>query len=326
MSTSESFSDSSEPDLETIVLITKNCEFFKNLIEEQQSDEIHRMCCSVMDICEYFQGQGIIKFGEVGSNFYIILKGRVGVFLPRVQRGTLTMQEVVQNKKTGRKMSVFKYTTVDSKKLQRSDSILLKPIIDYNVFELVKEMGPGESFGEMALINNKPRAATVTAMTNTTLAVLSKSNFKKLIEKFTEKRIEEKIRFLKSYPMFHKCTKFGIMKLSFYFNVKRVVKGQVLYKIGDPTDGLYFITKGEFMVKSNQMSKKVELANQMQSKPINPLRRATHLKNVNLIVKSTKEIIGLQEIFDEEDKRQMSCFCVSNNSEVYYLSKQVGHK
>jgi CRP/FNR family cyclic AMP-dependent transcriptional regulator len=43
-------------------------------------------------------------------------------------------------------------------------------------------MGPGECFGEMALLHSAPRSATVTAETDMHLAVLSSREFSTLIE------------------------------------------------------------------------------------------------------------------------------------------------
>jgi len=39
-------------------------------------------------------------------------------------------------------------------------------------------MGPGETFGELALLDDKPRSATVTALEPTTAVLLDKSQFR----------------------------------------------------------------------------------------------------------------------------------------------------
>lgn len=41
----------------------------------------------------------------------------------------------------------------------------------------IRKMGPGESFGEIALLDDKPRSATVTAVEATTAVMLDKSQF-----------------------------------------------------------------------------------------------------------------------------------------------------
>ena len=46
-----------------------------------------------------------------------------------------------------------------------------------NAFEEVDKLGQGMSFGELALISHKPRAATVKALQATALAVVSKKDY-----------------------------------------------------------------------------------------------------------------------------------------------------
>jgi len=41
----------------------------------------------------------------------------------------------------------------------------------------IRDMGPGESFGEISLLDDKPRSATVTAVEPTTAVLLDKSQF-----------------------------------------------------------------------------------------------------------------------------------------------------
>jgi CRP-like cAMP-binding protein len=42
----------------------------------------------------------------------------------------------------------------------------------------LRQMGPGETFGELALLDDKPRSATVTALEPTTAVLLDKSQFR----------------------------------------------------------------------------------------------------------------------------------------------------
>jgi CRP/FNR family cyclic AMP-dependent transcriptional regulator len=42
----------------------------------------------------------------------------------------------------------------------------------------LRNMGPGETFGELALLDDKPRSATVTALEPTTAVLLDKSQFR----------------------------------------------------------------------------------------------------------------------------------------------------
>ena len=46
----------------------------------------------------------------------------------------------------------------------------------------VRRLGPGETFGEMAIIDSSPRGGTVVAMTDTTLAVIDRDTFLFLVQ------------------------------------------------------------------------------------------------------------------------------------------------
>src|SRR4051812_37495843 len=47
---------------------------------------------------------------------------------------------------------------------------------------LLAELGPGQMFGEMALITGKPRGATVTAIEETACAVLDRADFERALK------------------------------------------------------------------------------------------------------------------------------------------------
>jgi len=56
-------------------------------------------------------------------------------------------------------------------------------LINANETRLLKTLYPGDFFGEMALIHNSPRAATVTAMNPVTVLELEKSGFDRVLER-----------------------------------------------------------------------------------------------------------------------------------------------
>lgn len=60
----------------------------------------------------------------------------------------------------------------------------------------VKQITEGNSFGELALISNKPRAATIKCLENTDFAVMYKKDYLKVLLKIDEKSKEEIINFL----------------------------------------------------------------------------------------------------------------------------------
>ena len=55
-------------------------------------------------------------------------------------------------------------------------------------------------FGEQALINNKPRMATVKCLEDCYFGVMSREDYKQSIGKIQKRQIDLKVSFLKSCP------------------------------------------------------------------------------------------------------------------------------
>jgi CRP-like cAMP-binding protein len=58
----------------------------------------------------------------------------------------------------------------------------------------------GQSFGELALINSKPRAATIKCPSDTHFAVLSKLDYTKILGKIESAALYKLVDFLKAMP------------------------------------------------------------------------------------------------------------------------------
>lgn len=55
----------------------------------------------------------------------------------------------------------------------------------------------GMHFGELALINKKPRAGTVVTLTDCYFACVSAESYEKLLKKDTQLKMEQNVTFLK---------------------------------------------------------------------------------------------------------------------------------
>ena len=57
-------------------------------------------------------------------------------------------------------------------------------------FIKVVNLQEGNSFGELALINDKPRAATITCEQDCTLGYISRNDYKRILEKIERRKVE----------------------------------------------------------------------------------------------------------------------------------------
>lgn len=110
---------------------------------------------------------------------------------------------------------------------------------------VVSTIGAGTSFGEKALENNAPRAATVIAKAPCKLMVLMASEYQSLAATAQNKQKQELVEFLylRCYAMRH------ISRAKIFYLTKNVVKqypkkGQVIIRQGDAASAVYVVMTG----------------------------------------------------------------------------------
>lgn len=98
----------------------------------------------------------VFEMGTEGQKFYVILKGSVGVLVPIPK----IIEEVNEKGEV---------TT-------RTDFVMTD----------VKTLNTGAAFGELALMDKKPRAATIICKSDCYFAVLEKSAFNNILSKICQ--------------------------------------------------------------------------------------------------------------------------------------------
>jgi CRP-like cAMP-binding protein len=73
---------------------------------------------------------------------------------------------------------------------------------DLKNLQRVKTLKSGDSFGELALINNRRRLATIISDANTHVAIIRKADYNKILQKIDEIKILREMGFFASLPLF----------------------------------------------------------------------------------------------------------------------------
>ncbi|KAH3902796.1 probable cAMP-dependent protein kinase regulatory subunit [Saccharomycodes ludwigii] len=110
--------------------------------------------------------------------------------------------------------------------------------------EKVNTSGPGSSFGELALMYNSPRAATVIAKTDCILWSLDRLTFRKILLGGSFKKRVLYDEFLKSVPILKSLTTYDRAKLADALDTAYYKSGDVIIKEGDVGENFYFIERG----------------------------------------------------------------------------------
>lgn len=173
-------------------------------------------------------------------------------------------------------------------------------------------MGKGDGFGELALLHNKPRAATIRCLTDCHFAVLDKNDYVKTLAKAHETKLTQKIDFLLSLPMFKSWTRGSMQKLSYYFKEKIFTRRQIMVKSGDSAGEVLIIREGEVEVRKEITTRSLLAAFRSPK---------TSTTFVEMAILATGETIGHEEVQDSSPHKY-TYICHSAVSKLLIISKE----
>ncbi|KAI4153160.1 MAG: hypothetical protein L6R39_001648 [Caloplaca ligustica] len=110
----------------------------------------------------------------------------------------------------------------------------------------VNSIGPGGSFGELALMYNAPRAATVISTEpNSTLWALDRVTFRRILmdSAFQRRRMYES--FLEEVPLLSSLTPYERSKIADALETQKFSDGQTIIQEGDKGEAFFMVEAGE---------------------------------------------------------------------------------
>ncbi|KZT51368.1 camp-dependent protein kinase regulatory subunit [Calocera cornea HHB12733] len=108
---------------------------------------------------------------------------------------------------------------------------------------------PGDIVGELALMYNAPRAATVVAVEHCVLWALDRLTFRTILLETTTKKRRMHEQFLASVPIFKGLSQYERFRIADALEVVTVDKGKYVFKQGDMGDRFYIIESGKAAVE-----------------------------------------------------------------------------
>lgn len=118
---------------------------------------------------------------------------------------------------------------------------------------------PGNSFGELAIMYNAPRAATCRAATECKLWALDRVSFKVIVVAAAMQKRELYVSFLQKVPILESLTEMEIMTLADSMAEEKFEDGVTICQQGDDGDYFYIVKEGsvECTVKDSNGEEKV---------------------------------------------------------------------
>ena len=181
--------------------------YFKNLLE-QSEERLLKLIPSLK--YEVFKAnERIMNFGEEGDKCYILLKGKVGIYKPFPITKQMSLRDYVEylvrvrdiEKNMTKFDRILNYNSkIDKIKLFAIDFDYTKiPKSSFTLSIMIeeeRELGqgkPGSSFGEMALIKNEPRNASIIALEKCAMISIEKIDYTKIVKDIEEQRINKEL-------------------------------------------------------------------------------------------------------------------------------------
>lgn len=144
--------------------------------------------------------------------------------------------KVIQQGEQGDCLFLIDYGTLDCFKLLNNDD---------KEATYLKVYVPGEAFGELALLYNAPRAATIIAKEDCLLWVLDRETFNYIVKDAAIKKREKYERFLKRVEILKSMSKYEITQISDALKIRYFKKDEIVIKRNDFGDEFYIIEEGE---------------------------------------------------------------------------------
>nr|ODN98557.1 cAMP-dependent protein kinase regulator [Cryptococcus depauperatus CBS 7855] len=177
---------------------------FRNLDEEQEADVL-----AAMKEVTIGPNEVIIEQGAAGDYFYVVESGKLDVYI----------------KKEGQ--------VIDTKKGD-------KP----HLGKKVAECSEGSSFGELALMHNSPRAASILSLTPCTLWALDRVSFRIILLDHTSRKRRLYESFLSEVPILASLQPQERAKIADVLESRTYTEGQDVIKQGDAGDEFFLIESG----------------------------------------------------------------------------------
>jgi CRP-like cAMP-binding protein len=246
--------------------LTKDLKVFENIARSIE----HQNICSSITLVMCKPNEVVIRQGDQGDSLYYILHGLVTIQLSiQIDTGIQDKNQIV--------------------------------IVEKNIGEL----RDGEIFGELALLYNIPRTASVIALTDTSLIKIDKMPFTKYLKNVFEGQLQDQIEFLQICPIFNKMPKELLIKLGIRSVIKKFATGQIILKNDTKSESIFVIRRGTvkvikeilFIKNENKIRKKRLRRNRSQILDYEDYTNRQQLENEKVL-----ELLALGP--SEEDMRE----------------------
>ncbi|KAJ3326746.1 hypothetical protein HDU76_012680 [Blyttiomyces sp. JEL0837] len=197
----------------------------------------------------WHSGRLIVKEGHYAMNFYVLLDGEVEVFRIDKEGLEANYQSQLKNRTfaaSHRHLADDGITVQDIDEEDEEDSTTeAEKMAEYEraYRVILGTQSSGESFGELAFINDGKRLASVSTKRTTEFLVIARDDFESVMTLAQDTDVREKMHIMKSIPML-KTLSATLGTLAHYCEIKIYPPNALVVCEGDVSEYIYFIHSG----------------------------------------------------------------------------------
>ena len=174
----------------------------------------------------------------------------------------------------------------------------------------VVDYGSGDTFGELALLKNSRRAASITCKIDTHFAVLEKGDFTRIIAKGADLVLAAKVDFLAKFPFLASVSHTSLQRASYYFTEKTYRHRQEVFRYGEAATHIFLIKEGTF-----EMQTTLPAVSKSRYTP-------SYTRKVGLTVLTQEQMFGEEDILAGSSRRNYTVVCESAKGVLLVVSKE----
>jgi len=182
----------------------------------------------------------------------------------------------------------------------------------------VGELGVGSSFGELALITDLPRNATIMCSEECHFGVLTKEHYNLILADSTRRRVEAKAQDISTFYIFRNTDRHFLLQLIYHFDCEEVGLNRVLFRQGEPAKDIYFIMSGKVKLLTTLHILQEDEFEVPEQKPTTRASKKVGNRSAEIVIFGKGEILGLEDVM-ENRPRKTTAICVEPGT-IYKIS------